>query len=371
MKHLAAIAVAAAFSSSAARIACADVSWEHKGSVKVSSLPMSLVDIKTYTSYAPGKSRILLKYHSGFVPTKAVPANAWKKAPPGFPKELQLKKISGTGSFAMVQNIADDRLIAWESQTGAAIDESFTGTMKHVITDPFKNTDPALSKEEVPDLTEAQRRRLGREIRAAVQPITKRFSRTYFRVLDEKRTIGGVEGHGFRLTQLFFAKPNSKDQVKIVLEWWLAGDLPGDDTIRDLQTQALAKMKPLGYPSSSMWIRELPFLMMYSFPEEAITAFKTMVPGENFTGFGGTPLELNLTIVPPISAGTFGDIHAQMTLVGRSTETIPASVFEVPAGYKKIDMAPLWKQYDALKAKGTLEGIMQELDKKMAGGGMF
>jgi len=370
MKQLVVIAVAAAIVPTVARIACADVSWEHKGSVKVSSLPMSLVDIKTYTSYGPGKSRVLVKYHSSFVPAKVIPADTWKQVP-GVPPQLRLKKVTGTGSFAMVQNLADDRLIAWESQTGAAFDESFSGTMKHVLTDPFKKTDPALSAEETPELTEAQRQRLGREIRAYVKPITKRFARTYFRALNEKRTFSGIEGRGFRMTQLFFLKPTDKDQVKVSMEWWLGGDLPGDEAIKDLQTQSLEKMKALGYPSKSMWARELPYVMLYAFPEEVVTAFKTLVPGENFTGFGGTPLELNLSIAPPVSAGMFGDIKAQLALVARKTDTIPDSVFKVPAGYKKVDMAPLWKQYDAMQEQGSLEGILHEFDKKMTRGGLF
>lgn len=361
MKHLAAFAVAAALVPTAAHTVRADVSWEHKGSIKVSSLPMSLVDIKTYTSYAPGKTRLLIKYHSPFIPTKAIPASTWKEV--NVPPQLRLKKITGTGSLGMVQNIADDRLLAWESQTGASIDESFIGTMRHVIVDPFEKTDPSLSKEEIPDLSEAQRQRLGREIRAYLKPVTKRFTRTYFRALDEKRTIAGVEGHGFRLTQLFFLKPTDKDQVKISAEWWLAGDLPGDDTIRELQTQALDKLKAIGYPSKSMWGRELPYVLLNAFPEETLSALHTFAPGENFTGFGGTPLEMNLTIVPPISAGGFGDIHAQLSLVKRSEDTIPERVFQVPAGYKKVDMAPLWKQYDKMRDEGSLEGILQKVEK--------
>jgi hypothetical protein len=361
-RHAAFTFAALALAASAASIARADVSWEHKGTIKVSSLPMSLMDLKMFTNYAPGRSRVLVKYHSPFIPVTPIPASTWKDAP--VPPELRLKKVSGTGSFGIVQRFDDDRLVVWESQTGAAMDESWSGAMQHLIVDPFKKTDPTLGQEEIPNLTEAQRRRLGREMRAFVQPITKRFSRTFFRELKEKRTFNGIEGRGFRLTQTFFAKPTDADQLKISAEWWLAGDLPGDELIRSAQTQALEKLKGAGYPSKSMWGRELPYVLINAFPEAAITALRTFAPGENFTGFGGTPLELNLTLSPPASAmGMAGEVRAQIVLVQRNTDTLAPTVFEAPANYKKLNMVPVWKQLDALREKGSLEGIMQEVEK--------
>lgn len=364
MKHIATFALAAALVPAVAPHARADVSWEHKGTIKTSMLPMPLVDLKMFTSYAPDRSRILVKYHSSFVPAMPIPASTWKGEGAQVPPQLRPKKIIGTGSFGIVQNFADDRLIAWESQTGASIDESWTGTMHHIIADPFKKTDPRLGEEEIPDLSAAQRSRLGRELRAFLVPVTKRFSRTFFRALPGTRTINGIEGRGYRLTQTFFAKPTDKDQLKISTEWWLAGELPGDDLIRSAQASALDKLKGVGYPSKSMWMRESTYVMLYAFPEAAVTALRTIAPGENFTGFGGTPLELNLTIAPPATAGMMGDMRAQIVLVGHSNNTIAPTVFLAPAGYKKLDMAPLWKKFDAMREKSSLEGIMQQMEKR-------
>ena len=364
MKRIALLTALAA--TTVATTARADVSWEHKATIRISSLPLSLANLKMYTNYGQDRARVLVKYTIPLMPSSAIPPSTWKGS--GVPPQLQLKRVSNAGSFGLVQRIDDDRLVAYDSQTGAYVDESLSGTMRRLIGDPFKTTDPALSAEETPELTEAQRRRLGREIRAYIQPATKRFSRTYFRALPQTRTFGGIEGRGFRLVQKFLVPKSMgggpNDSMQIAFEWWLAGDLPGDEMIRGAQMRAMEKMKAIGYPSKSMWAAETNRVLVYALPEAALDAIRTLAPGPGFSGFGGTPLQMDMTIAPSMGMGVTDNVRASVSLVSRNTYELPARVWDAPADYKKVDLAPLWKQYDIMREKGTLEGIFQEIEKQ-------
>ncbi|HEX8552765.1 MAG TPA: hypothetical protein VF681_14555 [Abditibacteriaceae bacterium] len=361
-----AVAMALVAGVGAVGTARADVSWEHKGTIRVGSLPMSLINLKMYTNYNTDRSRLLVKYTAPLAPSFPVPAESWKGS--GLPDNIRPKRITNYGSFGIVQRLDDDRFIAYESQTGAYVNEGLTDTFRHLIGEPWKNSEPALDSEEIPDLSDAQRRRLGRELRAYFSPATKRFTRTFFRTLSEKRSFNGIDGRGFRMTQVFFVPKSMggdpSQQLKVAFEWWLAGELPGDDVIAAAQIRAMDKLKPLGYPSKSLWEREAPRVMLYALPEATISALRTLAPGPNFSGFGGTPLELNMTVTPPTASGVGTDLRAQVVLVQRNNDALPARVWDAPENYKKVDMAPLWKKYDEMKSKGTLEQVFEEIEKQ-------
>lgn len=352
LKYIAAVAGLAALSSGPlSQSARADVTWEHSGSIRVSSIPGPLVKLKMFTSFAPQRERVLLKYDLN--PMIPLP-------------------VASHGSAAIIQRLDDDKLIAYDSQTKKYVSESRNLLLSKLIADPWKKVAPELSEGPTPELTEEQRKRLGAEIRATISPILKHYSRTYFRVLTEKRSFNGIEGRGYRLTQLIntneFGKTSGK-WMNISFEWWLAGDLPGDEIIHGLQQQAMESLKSMGWPSKSMWSNESGYVFLYALPEAYITALKTLAPGDTFANpsFGGTPLELNATVSAPPNMGMgTGDIRFTLGLTKRYTSELPASVFEVPSGYAKFDLKPYLKQLDEAREKMTVEQIFKEIEKSAA-----
>jgi hypothetical protein len=343
----------------------ADVSWEHKGTMRVSILPAPLVNFKLYTNYTAERSRILMKYSSPMMPTIPIPSSAQSQLPP----ELRISKVTGTGSLALIQRHDTDRLIAWESQTKSYVDEPWSGTYKKMLRDPWSKTDPKLSAQPVPEFTEEQRARLGAEVRAFFSPLTNRVSRTYFRPLDERRTFKGIEGRGYRLTQMINAgglKKNAAQWMKVSFEWWLAGDLAGDETIRSAQERSMTALRAAGWPSKSMWQNETGYVMLYMLPEAYMQAIKTLAPGPSLSqpSFGGTPLRMDMTITPPQSAGVFsggGDFRASLELVERHTYPLADTVFEAPTDYKKVDTAPFWKNYERMQEESSFDKILDAM----------
>ncbi|HEX8833121.1 MAG TPA: hypothetical protein VF719_02915 [Abditibacteriaceae bacterium] len=348
-------------------VAEADVSWEHSGSITVSTMKQPVARLKMYTNYAPDRARMLMYYAAPMVPATPVPAEAFQGS--WVPPELRPKKITGYGSFGLVQRMDDDRLIAYESQTGAYMNESRSLVMRKMTVDPWKKIAPELSQSPTPELSEAQRARLGAEVRAGLSPIMKRFSKSYFRQLDEKRTIQGLDGTGYRLTQLINIggiKKSQQQWMKMSFEWWMAGEQPGDEIIKSLQEKVGKELVAINWPSTSMWRNEFSYILLYSLPEAYSQALKTVAPGPSFSqpSFGGTPLSFEATVTPPpLQRAMMGDVKMTMLLTKRDNEALPARVFEAPEKYKRLNMAPYFKKLDEMREKATIDEIFKELEK--------
>ena len=363
------VAAAASLLPAAAR---ADVSWEHTGSVSVSSMPQPIMKFKAYTNMTPQRQRVLVKYIIPGIPTTVVPPDAFSGT--DWPKALRPKKVGGTGSYAFIQRLDDDKLIAYESQTKAFVSESRKLVYSKLMPDPWKKVAPELSAQAVPELSEVQRERLGAEIRATLSPLTKRFSKTYFRALPNARMMEGMLARGYRLTQMINVggfRPSQAQWMRLSFEWWLTGDLPGDETIKTLQGAMTSDLKALGYPSKSMWRNEMGYVLLHTLPPEYLTALKTFAPGPSFSepSFGGTPLQMVMTVSPPpLQRALFGEVKATVRLTKRDTSTLAESVFAAPDKYTRLPLAPYFKQLDALREKMTFDEMFKQMERAESGG---
>ena len=341
----------------------ADVSWEHRISVRMGKSKKPLFTAKMYNDWSGRKQRTMFSVASnafggalnmpGAIPTVQTWSGLSALGGAGVYKIPSSPKTNGPIQAAIIYDLEADRYISYATPTRQYTSEAWTPLLKRLRFDPWKKAAPGLSQGETPSLTPEQRERLGAEVRATYSAWLKKVVKMYFRPLSETRTFNGIEGHGYRMTWLMNVGATKAPQwIRFNAEWWLGNDLQGDEEVRAFQNDSRALLKTAGWPSTSMWINEMAPVMWRMMPTSLHESLETLMPpaGSPREGFGGTPLVMHFTVVPPAlaRASMGGDFHADIELASRSTNAVPERVFQAPAGYKKIDSEPVYKQYDAV-----------------------
>jgi hypothetical protein len=368
------------------------LSWEHALTTRSSKSKHALAKAKIYNNWTNGKHRLLVKYNlAGLGGSNDMFAQYYGTAfsMPSFDPVRAAAKFSyHNGALGIVQNLQDDKLIAYSSDAGdhgEYFSEDRKALMKRLRFDPWKKFAPELSKEEVPRLTIEQRERLGREVRALTRPMLKNVLKTYFRPLPKTRifTAGAekVEARGYRLTMLLNAGGyyGAEQWMRVATEWWMAAPTPGDAVAIRFFGQALADYRELGGPTASMWINESLPVMWSSMPQEFHQAMNTVLPnalaeidGAVPFKLGGTPVYAAATViekkpkmkkcpdcgqmhVPIPGQFTEESLRVELQLRSRSTQPLAARVFDAPAEYKKESLEPILKEWD--EAQKAMQGI--------------
>ncbi len=326
----------------------ADVAWNHSGSVKIGTSPVISFSLKN--EWSGENHRALLAVDASKVVQSIAPANT----------------KAAKSEFQLIERLGDDRLILSSPQSTTYFDEPYTtlkGRLRLNFWEAFGST---LGADNIPQLTREQRQRLGQEIRAMVTPLTKSFSRTYFRAIPQARTIGGLTSRGYRFTSMVNVSGDKKSPqwVRAAAEWWLADGLAGDEEIREF-TQSANKIKTDGGgASASMWANETAPVLWEAAPIEAHQALASMIgeTGSGKFGFQGTPVQFFLTISPPPSAqmSMGGDVRFALELKNRSTDGLSSTSFEAPKG-DRIEVEPfLGVARNFIKmGRGQLEQLMK------------
>ncbi|HEX9997695.1 MAG TPA: hypothetical protein VGB45_11170 [Abditibacterium sp.] len=307
----------------------ADVAWEHRGTVKIgNSSPLVYFLLKNEWSGQKHRAAFTVdasKAFNAMAPSNSKPVRA---------------------NVQMIENLADDRLILGSLDSKTFIDEPYKSLKGRLRLNFWEALGSDLSPTEVPQLTRAQRARLGQEIRAVVSPFTRKVMRTYFRALPEKRTINGLVSRGYRFTSMVnvATKKGSQEWVRANAEWWLADAQTGDDEIRAF-TQSANQIKiDGGGPTASMWLNEQFPIIWEAAPVEMHQALASLIgdsAGANF-GYQGTPVQFFLTVSPPPVAqmGIGGDFRFAVELTKRDTANVDTTLFNAPADAKRIEIEP-------------------------------
>lgn len=340
-----------------ARSARADLTWEHIATVQSTMSPKPLLRVKMYNTWAPQRHRVLLNY--SFLPAMASKAGEIERNRSGFPGGMSMlmatpkdsSGISNFGSIGFTQDLADDRVLAYESQSHLMISEPRRALMQRLHFNPWKKLAPELAKENPETLTMAQRVRLQSEMGALVSPLRKRISKTYFRELPGERAYGELVGKGYRLTQLVNVggMRHNASWMRISTEWWIAPQNGTDADATNFFAQLQDEQRAMGGPTSSMWLNEMFALSMIPSDPILRAAWSAMqVPADAPAGaFRGTPLlVVSKVTLPPLQRAQTGDITMTLRLAQRNNDTLPASVFATPIGYKKQDIEPALKKLD-------------------------
>ena len=302
-------------------------------------------------------------------------------AMPNFePSRLTGKVAYHHGTLGFVQNLDDDKLTAYSSEAGDHGEyfvENRKALLKRLRFDPWKKLAPELSEEQVPTLTPAQRKRLGREVRATLRPLLKTVIKTYFRPIKESRTftVAGekIEARGYRMTVLLNAGGYSGEEewVRTSLEWWLAPEMKGDGVARSFLGKMIRDYRELGGPTTSMWMNETLPLMWASMPQAFHASLATLLPqaaedaakGSTPFAVGGTPIYVALTMkqskpqygrcpecgdyhIPLQGGEKWESIRLELQLQNRSTRSLAPAVFIAPPEYKKESLEPFLKEWD-------------------------
>ena len=339
------LGTALSFGTLSAGVARADVTWEHTGSVTIGTAkPQTVVTFNSRNVWSGQRQSMTLSYDA----TAAM--GAADKMAPGVADSPAGALAAGAakGSFTAICRYDDDRTIWIAPALKQYMDEPISTLPKRLRLNFWGTIDPELAKQDPPpQLTREQRIRLGHEIRAIVAPVTKKVTRFYFRALPDTKTINGMNAHGFRFTAMLnTSDKNGQDWMKCVAEWWLADAQPGDDEIKAFSQTAMKQHEAAGGPTASMWLNELPQVMLATMPDEMQQAMESMIGqyGTPAYGFQGTPLLMTMTVSPPPTDRlATGDIVMKVELKSRSTDTVPPAVFDPPAAYKKADLEPLLK----------------------------
>jgi len=362
----------------------ADVSWEHSGTVRVGAQKQPTVRFKMYNNWTAQRHRLLMKYSvhnvsglrgianplflagmstlnttsplNAFAPTQLSYTKApaiWNALGSSLPSQMR-GGMKNYGAFGIVHRIDDDRLIAYESQSGHYISQPRRAFFERLRFDPYKTLAPELSRTEPLRLSPEQRARLVQEVGAIAAPLQKKVVRTYFRPLSEERTFRDIPGQGYRMTQLINTGTYSgKPQwMRMNFEWWVADTQ--DVELVQFRDAARENLKGVAWPTTSMWINEALSLGRYSSDPQWRQAMKTFAindaPNASLldTTIGVTPLYLAITVIPPTQFKKQGDFRMEINLTQRSTDTLPQSVFAQPNDYKAFDLEPLLKQADPI-----------------------
>lgn len=329
--------------------ASADVQWEHTITARVSTLKDPLLKASVISSFTPQRYRFDLRFDMQGVAQSGLGHIAMRPTSdanclPALPKHPDKFDISS------IHRYDDDTVIAYSSMKKEYRTDSFDTVLQKLRFDPWKKLAPRLSKEQPPKLTPAHRARLGAEVRSTLRPFLKPVLRTYFRPLPNQRTFDGITGRGYRMTWLMNAggmKPAQAQWMEIAFEWWLAPQLPGDEDVRGIRKMYVDKMNALPYawPTASMWLNESLPVLWQCMPQELLQAWETVRPADG--SFSGMPLRCYITIKPPsMVRAAAGDLRIEMALTKRSTEALPAALFDAPAGYEKKPFVAPWDELE-------------------------
>ncbi len=363
------------------------LSWEHSLTTRTSDAKHPLAQVKIFNNWTDNKHRVLVKYNVSGLGARTDFFGGYSSPfpmPDFDPKRIASKLSYHNGSLGIVQDLKADKLIAYSSDAGtkgAYLSEDRKALMKRLRYDPWKKLAPELSREKIPDLTPAQRARLGREVYTSMQPMLKRMVKTYFRVLPQRRTftVGNekVEARGYRLTIRMNAGGyySSAQWVRTSFEWWLTPEVPGDIIARQFLGKQIAEYVEMGGPTTSMWMNETLPLMWASMPPDFHQALSTILP-QTFNGtlisegnalpvIGGTPVYAAATVLQTKNEVTYkkcprcGQPHIEvpgkpkehavrleLKLNNRHTDKLADTVFEAPKAYEKESMEPMLKSWE-------------------------
>ena len=332
----------------------ADVAWEHRGTVKIGS-------------GAPAVHFLLKNEWSGQKHRVALTADATK----AFNSMAPSNSKPVRSNVQMIEDLAADRLILASQESKTFIDEPYTTLKSRLRINIWELYGSDLSATDVPELTPAQRARLGQEIRAALSPFMRKFTRTYFRALPEKRTINGLVSRGYRFTSMVNTGTQSGGQewTRANAEWWIADFQSGDDEIRAFTQSANQIKLNGGGPTASMWANEQAPILWESAPVEAHQALASMIgtSGSQNFGYQGTPVQFFLTISPPPAAqmGMGGDFRFAVELTKRETSAVDSALFVAPTDSKRIEVEPfLGMARNFIRmGRGQLEAMMDSLTR--------
>lgn len=401
----------------------ADLGWEHTGTLRVSTVKQPLLKFKMYNHWTPQRHRLLLKYSVGGLPpgmsgqmppfkmppmppmppikiptfapqpqpsslasafapmfasgslapasgSLLLPGVLGREAAPGLaallpalPMAMRGGPPGGSGALALIQRAADDRLISYESQTRRYVSEPRRALLQRLRFDPWKTLAPQLSREAPPTFTPEQRERLVAELRALVAPVQRRVQKIYFRPLTQMRTFQGIEGRGYRITQLNNVGGFGKGQgqwMRLSFEWWVAGAREGDEAVREFHQAARENLQGITFPTTSMWINE--YLSLASYPAEPAwrSALRTFMPPADAPPgtLGATPLHLAVTVeMPPLQRATVGDVRFELALTRRDTDALSDTVFAAPSDYKQVKTEPYLKKLDPILNGSALNSL--------------
>lgn len=331
-----------------AHSARADVSWEHSGRIAVGTTPLATFNLKN--EWSGQKHRARFFFDATGLALFGAPADKAK------------------GTLNLIERLDDDKIVIAPEMVGVPaqyVEEPYSTLKSRLQINFWEGLDDRLASEPIPSLTPEQRRRLGREIRAAVSPLARRFSRQYFRVLPQKRTIMGLESTGYRYSSLLIIpeKGRPSQNIRTTVEFWLAAPQDSDAEIQGFTTAANNLKK--GPPSSSMWLNEYFPIIFETMPDELQQTIESLVGDKDAPNFGyrGTPTQFFVTVTLPVEAQMMGgDIRFIAELKKRSTEPVDASVFQTPTVGKRVEIEPFLK----LMKNGVKQARTQmevELDK--------
>ena len=330
-------------------ISRADVTWEHTATISMGgSKPVASLDLRNDWSGDNHRARFMFN------------------AAPGGSAMAGMIPSEARANVDIIERLGDDKLIfalrnAQNTGVTKYVEEPYSTLQSRLRINFFEALDPAFAAdaEPVPELTDAQRRRLGQELRAYTKPFTEAVSRQFFRALPGTRTINGLESHGFRYTQLSrlldysgMSGGGNSQWIRVTSEFWIASGQDGDDEILSF-TKRANDLKS-GAPTVSMWINEVLPIIAQSMPEESQSFVAALIgrKGDADYGFTGTPTQFSITVTPPLTTQlmTGGAIRFQADLKSRSTNTIPARAFASPTDGKRTEIEPFLKQArDAIK----------------------
>lgn len=327
----------------------ADVTWEHTLSVRMGQSHQPLAQGHFKNSITAQNYRYDMRIDlKGFAPasfgamTAAAPGSSAPACKPTAPDKLDITSIHRLG---------DDTVLTFSSMEKVCYTDTLGDLMRKMRLDPWKKLAPRLSTEPAPSLTQAQRDRLGAEVRSATRPFLKKVMCTYFRPLPNKRTFDGLEGRGYRMTWLLNAGGMHHEQwMRVAFEWWLANPQPGDEAIDQYKKATLEKRAALNlsWPTTSFWLNEMLPVWWACAPQELHQALATVRPPDG--SFTGTPLRFHMTVEPPALYGMMmgGAVRIDLELTKRSNDTIPATMFEAPADYPKKPFKSPWEELEKL-----------------------
>lgn len=304
----------------------ADVAWQHAGAVSVGGAPLVKFNVRNEWSNQNHRARLFL--------------DATGLAMLGAPTE------GAKGTLNVIERLGDDKIIIAPEMAGQSaqyVEEPYSTLKGRLRLNFWEGLDEKLANEEVPAFTPEQRSRLGRELRAIVSPLTKRFSRQYFRVLPQKRTIMGLESTGYRYTSLVIVpQKGAPDQVvRMNVEFWLAAPQEGDAEILGFTTAANnLKSSPA---TVSMWLNEYFPVVYETLPIEFQQTVEALLgqKGSPTFGYRGTPMQFFATVSPPAMMGmAIGDVRFAAELKSRSTSAVNETIFQAPTDARRVDIAP-------------------------------
>jgi hypothetical protein len=344
--------------------------------VRSSQVKDPVLRLKMYNNWTAQRHRLLFKYSMLVDPSLPRPRRSFHmtalvpgatpltvlqfepaKAQWGAPAAGQSRPMYHSGGLGRVLRLDDDRIIGYSSDLRSYFDEPRRALLRQVRFDPWKKLAPKYSKEAPPPFTTEQRERLGGEIRALVKPHLKDVWRGFIRELPQSRTFNGITsegivGKGYRMTWLINGggiRKQDAQWMRVTFEWWLAPEMPGDDTVREFRKAERESVKDIGLPTASLWLNEALPVLWHTLPEEIHQAVATLLPPASSprAGLGGTPIYMAMTMkLPPAQGAEFGDLRIESMLQKRHTNDLAEKVFSEPDGYEKVPLQPKIKQYN-------------------------